>query len=139
MKQCTKKLPNRNGGPKPPGELSPNDKQMVSSNGWSVEIQRAEIQDWWEAERKRIVQDLPQRLSDLYDLIDQKVDSSSTLKLTVKKHKFLEKILSHWSLVGLKKITRNSMLTWKHLSNPPCPILKSKIQKRIAIGAYLNL
>ena len=115
MKRYMGKLFKRNEGSKPLGaslnsELPTNDTLGVSSGGWPVEIQRAEIQDWWESERKRILQDLPKRLPGLIFLVDQKIENMSFFDLMRKRKQYradeIDPIVIDWLEDHYKEFSR---------------------------------
>lgn len=64
-----------------------------------VEIQRAEILDWWEAEQERISRILPERLPALYYCVDQLVDNMP-IKALLRRERYrveqIEPIVTEW-------------------------------------------
>lgn len=72
---------------------------LVKVMSLPVEIQRAEILDWWEAGQEHISRTLPERLPALYYLVDQVIEEMP-LKAFIRKGKFhteqIEPIAVEW-------------------------------------------
>lgn len=70
-----------------------------------VEVQRAEILDWWEAEHERISEALSDRLPSLYYRIDQEIDKMP-IKDLVRRGKFRAETIEPIVVAWIEKLHR---------------------------------